>query len=160
MTLGERLKAVRGNETQKQLAADLEVTTNTYAAYERNERTPGAHFLEAVCRRFQVNPAWLLLGEGQQKQPRVKLQTEQDAPFPPREGDFNFPETAFLLFMMQKAPESFRKLPYDRQELIGTFLWNMFPKVTDQELIIILAIIQVWLDEWRADREEIKSKGD
>lgn len=64
MSLGSRLKTIRGKRTQKWFASEMGVSKNTYALYERNERTPDANFLEIICRRFRVNPGWLLLGEG------------------------------------------------------------------------------------------------
>ena len=102
MTLGERLKAVRGRGTQKQLAADLKVTTNTYAAYERDERIPDAHFLEAICRKFQINPAWLLLGEGS------AMQAAQAGTFEQKDADLlsQCIETAYVIVThKESSPE-------------------------------------------------------
>ncbi len=68
MSLGERLKEVRAGKTQKELAAEMHVSTNTYAMYERDERNPDAIFLASLCQKFGVNPGWLLLGEDTRRQ--------------------------------------------------------------------------------------------
>ena len=38
--LGEHLKELRGNKTQKEIAEALGITKSSWAMYERNQRTP------------------------------------------------------------------------------------------------------------------------
>lgn len=40
MSIGTKLKALRGNKTQKKVAADLGITKSALAMYERDERVP------------------------------------------------------------------------------------------------------------------------
>ncbi|MFZ0930456.1 MAG: helix-turn-helix transcriptional regulator [Syntrophobacteraceae bacterium] len=61
MSLGERLRIVRDGRTQKDFAAEVGVSTNTYAMYERDERSPDADFLRLTCQKFDVDPRWLLM---------------------------------------------------------------------------------------------------
>lgn len=68
MSLGERLKAVRYRKTQAELAAEMGLSTNTYAMYERDERVPDAVFLASFCQKFSVDPGWLLLGGAPNRQ--------------------------------------------------------------------------------------------
>jgi len=143
---------LRGKRTQLDFSELLGLSKNTYSRYERGARIPDADFLKTVCLKLQVNPGWLLFGEGEQYDPKIDPQLGGDVSFPPKEGGLDFARMAFTLFMMYKTPDSLRSLPDDRQKLISTFLWNMVQSMTGQELTIILAIIQAWLDEWRADQ--------
>ena len=40
MSTGVKLRALRGGKTQKQVAADLNITKSALAMYERDERVP------------------------------------------------------------------------------------------------------------------------
>lgn len=64
MSIGKRLKLIRGNMTQCEFAKTLSAHTNTIARYERGERIPDAEFIERVFKRFRVSPQWLLSGTG------------------------------------------------------------------------------------------------
>ncbi|MCQ9146184.1 helix-turn-helix domain-containing protein [Ochrobactrum intermedium] len=46
------------------LAAELGISKNSLAFYERGERTPDASVLEIYCSRFAINANWLLTGQG------------------------------------------------------------------------------------------------
>lgn len=47
--LGDRLRVLRGRESQASFAAKLGVSGNTYAYYERGERIPGADTIRRVA---------------------------------------------------------------------------------------------------------------
>lgn len=65
MTIGERLKAIRGEMSQEEFAKDLKVHKNTLANYEAGKRVPDANFLVDVLETYpEIDPAWLLTGEG------------------------------------------------------------------------------------------------
>ena len=40
MSIGEKLRALRGNRTQEECANAVDVTKSSWAMYERNERVP------------------------------------------------------------------------------------------------------------------------
>lgn len=40
MSVGKKLRALRGGKTQKEVAADLNITKSALAMYERDERVP------------------------------------------------------------------------------------------------------------------------
>lgn len=61
---GARIRAVRGPTSQRSFAAALGVHPNTLGRIERGERIPDFDLLKTLCRKFAVNPRWLLLGEG------------------------------------------------------------------------------------------------
>jgi len=64
MALADRIRAVRGQTVAAEFCRVVDVHRNTLARYESGERLPDSGFLEAVCKEFKVNPAWLLTGEG------------------------------------------------------------------------------------------------
>lgn len=71
--LGERLRYARGKDTQAEFGAKLGVHANTLARYEKGERLQLAQLLEQICRqRPNLNPAWLLTGEGDPQLDQVR----------------------------------------------------------------------------------------
>ncbi len=40
MSIGSKLKELRGNRSQESVASDIGITKSSWAMYERNERTP------------------------------------------------------------------------------------------------------------------------
>lgn len=65
MSFEKRLKTIRGNILQNVFAAKLGVHKNTYARWERGEREPRQSEMEKMLEiRPDINPAWLLTGEG------------------------------------------------------------------------------------------------
>lgn len=63
-TLAERLRVVRGAQSQAAFAAALDIHKNSIGSYERGDTKPDSEFLAKVCALRGVNPDWLLLGEG------------------------------------------------------------------------------------------------
>lgn len=63
MSTGAKLRALRGNKTQKKVAEDLGITKSALAMYERDERVPrdeikvriAAYYGETVQFLFLVN---------------------------------------------------------------------------------------------------------
>ena len=65
MSLGERLRELRGALTQVEMAEKLGAHKNTLAAWERDERLPDAGALIKLLELFpKLNPNWLLMGRG------------------------------------------------------------------------------------------------
>lgn len=64
MTIGERLKLVRGSVSQDEFSKRLGVSKAAVGAYERNAQMPGSTFSIAVCDRYNIEPRWLLTGVG------------------------------------------------------------------------------------------------
>lgn len=63
--IGARIERVRGNITRDEFASSLGVSKRTLQRYEIENRHPDSVFLTAICEKYGVNPAWLLLGEGE-----------------------------------------------------------------------------------------------
>jgi transcriptional regulator with XRE-family HTH domain len=65
-TLGDRIRFIQKNSgrIQPDFAKSLGVSKGSLILYQKNERSPDSSFLQTLCREYGVNPAWLLLGEG------------------------------------------------------------------------------------------------
>ena len=64
LSLGERIKEIRGKESRAAFAARFAIHANTLLRWENNERQPDAEFLIKIIRECKITPEWLLLGEG------------------------------------------------------------------------------------------------
>lgn len=63
ITLGERLKALRGTRSQASFGKDLGVSQPTVRNYENNDRLPDTDFIKNVCNRYNVTADWVLFGK-------------------------------------------------------------------------------------------------
>ena len=66
-TLGERIKIVQLKSGLQQpiFAQSLGISKETLIHYQKDRRHPDSVFLSNLCKIYKVNPAWLLLGEGE-----------------------------------------------------------------------------------------------
>lgn len=55
MSAGEKLKVLRGDRTQAEIARELNITKSSYAMYERNERTPRDEVKVRISNLFGVS---------------------------------------------------------------------------------------------------------
>lgn len=63
-TLGKRIKALRGKDSQDTFADLLGISRGALSFYERDESQPGAGVLAKICALRHVSPNWLLFGAG------------------------------------------------------------------------------------------------
>lgn len=68
MTIGERIKAIRVNTglTQTAFGVQVGLEQRTVSDYETGRAAPGTARLYLIAERFNVNPEWLINGEGEQ----------------------------------------------------------------------------------------------
>ena len=64
-TLGDRIKKIRGKDTQKKFAEKLGISPRALFSYEKNERIPSADIISHICAINKVSSNWLLSGEGE-----------------------------------------------------------------------------------------------
>ena len=62
-SLGDRLRILRKNRTQKEFAAQYGIPQGTLSKFERGKLEPGIDFLTEVSKREEVSINWILTGE-------------------------------------------------------------------------------------------------
>lgn len=67
MTLGDRIKLLRGAESQEKFAKRIGVNKVTLGNYERDERTPNISIAANICTQCGVSSHWLIFGEGEMR---------------------------------------------------------------------------------------------
>ncbi|WP_247536943.1 helix-turn-helix domain-containing protein (plasmid) [Ralstonia syzygii subsp. celebesensis] len=63
-TVGDRIKAVRGDRGISEFAAELGVNRKTVTRWEADEALPDGGSLLVLKTRFGADPGWILTGEG------------------------------------------------------------------------------------------------
>ena len=64
MSIGERLKKLRGQLSQEEFGNLVGASKAAVGAYERNAQIPGSAFIISTCDRFSIEHKWLLTGQG------------------------------------------------------------------------------------------------
>lgn len=65
VSIGERIKLVRGLTPQKDLAQNIGSHRNSISRYEAGLAFPSMDFMDAFCSYYNLNPQWFLTGEGE-----------------------------------------------------------------------------------------------
>lgn len=60
MLLGKRLKSLRGNKTQQEIADELDVSRASYSHYENDHVEPDNNVLQKMANLFNVSTDYLL----------------------------------------------------------------------------------------------------
>ncbi len=64
ITLGERIRSLRGDTSQAVFAASLGIPQMTLSNYETGKSEPKFSLIDTICTNFKVNADWLLFGRG------------------------------------------------------------------------------------------------
>ena len=64
MELAQRIKTLRGNMSQAQFGKKVGTSQTTIGNYESGLRFPDSKTIVAICKTFDVNSEWLLMGTG------------------------------------------------------------------------------------------------
>ena len=59
-SIGERMKEIRGDISQRQAAALVGIKPQNWNVYEKDQSTPGAEVVIRLCQHFGVSADWLL----------------------------------------------------------------------------------------------------
>lgn len=78
MSIAERLLQIRKESgmSQRNFAEKLRVSKGAISCYENGKQLPGSCFILEVCDNFNIEPRWLLKGEGQQYDNKTILNAE------------------------------------------------------------------------------------
>ena len=71
--IGGRIKAVRGGRTIPEFADSLLIHKSTLIRYEKEESYPDAKLILKLCEQENINPNWLLTGNGPKSRWAVDL---------------------------------------------------------------------------------------
>lgn len=63
MPFGEKLKALRGEKSQDEIARDVGVSKSSWAMYERNERVPRDEVKIRIAEYFQKTVQEIFFGQ-------------------------------------------------------------------------------------------------
>ena len=63
-TFGDRLRIIRGKQSQADFSAILGIPQVTLGNYERGRNQPRFELIEKICSLFEINVSWLLFGKG------------------------------------------------------------------------------------------------
>jgi transcriptional regulator with XRE-family HTH domain len=87
--IGSRLREVREaiGKSQAGFANCLGVSLRAYSNYENGKTQPDAILLQTMCAEFDINPAWLLLGEGPMRRSESEGVKQPTQPAPQAEGE-------------------------------------------------------------------------
>lgn len=75
-TLADRLVTLRGLRSRKEFSELIGVKETTLRNYEQGTTLPTSDVLVSVCKKLQISPSWLLLGENDKELPSEKEQQE------------------------------------------------------------------------------------
>lgn len=110
MSIGERIKLLRGATSREDFGKLFGKNRNTILHYENDTNTPGSDFVVELCRRYNVSADWVLYGkkmafpdgqaEGVTQKPR-RLEDNQEADeageIDPADGDVDLSRGVGLL---------------------------------------------------------------
>lgn len=77
MSVGGRIREVRGYIPQKVFAEEIEVSIRSLIYYEKDERTPGADVLGRIAKAYNVSLPWLLTGDGEKELPTPRPEEDK-----------------------------------------------------------------------------------
>jgi phage repressor protein C with HTH and peptisase S24 domain len=78
MSIGDRIKEIRGETSRDDFAATFGVNRNTIQGYEIYGKNPKTDFILDVCEKFNIHTDWLLLGIGPKYRGEQQQSTGQE----------------------------------------------------------------------------------
>lgn len=112
-TLGNRIKLVRGAETQEAFAARIGISKGAIGGYERDANSPSADVVLKICSGANISVEWLMTGRGSM-QPGERQSTS-----PPQPDQIQPSETASTIpcTRCEKLEAKLEKVENQRDEL-------------------------------------------
>jgi len=75
--IGERIKELRGGESQGKFADRFGVSRNTVMRYENGDRHPDDIFISDLCKAYNVSADWLVLGKEADKTTAISVEEDK-----------------------------------------------------------------------------------
>lgn len=75
MTIGKRIKEIRGKETREEFSAQVGIHPQTLYRYETGDRAVDSNLIATLCQKYNILSNWLIFGEG-------PMRPDEDAPAP------------------------------------------------------------------------------
>lgn len=142
--VGDRIKELRGEMQQAELADKLSIHKNTMANYERGDRFPDVKILLKLLETFpDTNPTWLLTGEGSKNRsepvqsgfvmfPRYEL----EAGAGPGRNVQSEQVVDFVSFK-EEWVQNFLRVPRENLALLSVKGDSMNPTLNDGDMILV-----------------------
>jgi len=171
--IGERIKKIRGELSQGEFASRISVHKQTVLRWEKGETKPDSDALRKICETFNINPSWLLFGEGPMYRGEKVVETPAKPPEIPEEtldaeeyvfvpllesyvtagpdGGLIFEPKDFYPFKKSWIIRKFGRSPEHWKALILLPVRgdSMIPTIYPGEVVLV--------DTWEAERIEPKS---
>jgi transcriptional regulator with XRE-family HTH domain len=115
MSIGDRIKQIRGRIPQKEFAMTIGVAQNTLGGYERGERIPNADVIVSISKEFGIAYDWLLVGDG----PMQSKQSPKSNHTPADTNIESCPRCAGLETELAELRQDLRKEREENRELVA-----------------------------------------
>ena len=63
MTVGDRIREIRGDMSQREFAEKLGISQSSISGYEKNTRLPDYDIIRKICSEFTVSADWIIIGK-------------------------------------------------------------------------------------------------
>lgn len=159
MSLGDRIRCLRGKLSQAEFGKKISLAQPTVRNYERGERKPDAEILNTICNIFGVSPEWLLMGTGPMYRERehgetvaADMSAARARPTQEQLIDFiDFDKNKIAdMSAVQSLQQENREL---QRELSSLYRGNATLQAEKGELIRESATLQIELERARLDLE-------
>lgn len=143
-SVGERIRELRKEMQQSDLAGKLGIHKNTMTNYERGDRFPDVNILLKLLKVFpDTNPAWLLTGEGSQNKsepvqggfvmfPRYELQVGDGL-----ERHIESEQIVDSISFKEDWVQNFLRVPRENLALMTVKGDSMNPTLSDGDMVLV-----------------------
>lgn len=111
MRFGEKLKQLRGQKTQDQVAKDIGISRARYSHYENERTEPDMELIHKIAAYYKVTTDYLL---GRSEDPEL---SEEENKIVTEEGKN-------IMALIESLPEDERKKAWEQLEMYVTYMQN------------------------------------
>ncbi|MDV6367353.1 MULTISPECIES: helix-turn-helix domain-containing protein [Bacillus cereus group] len=111
MRFGEKLKQLRGQKTQDQVAKDIGISRARYSHYENERTEPDMELIHKIAAYYKVTTDYLL---GRSEDPELDAE----------ENKIVSEEGKNIMALIESLPEDERKKAWEQLEMYVTYMQN------------------------------------